>query len=65
MEFNKQVKYVRMKLKLTQAQLSELTKIPLVTIKKWETHDITPQMANYGKFIEFCEKNNIFLNEVK
>ncbi len=65
MEFNERVKYVRMKLKLTQAQLSELTKIPLVTIKKWETQDITPQMTNYGKFVEFCEKNNIFFNEVK
>lgn len=65
MDFNEQVKFVRMKLKITQAQLSELTNIPLITIKKWETQDITPQMANYGKFIEFCEKNNIDLKEVQ
>lgn len=60
MIFGEKVKYVRIKLKLTQSQLSKEAGIPKSTIIKWENDPNTkPQAINYGKFIDFCEKNNI------
>lgn len=56
------VRYVRMRLRKTQLELAEETKIPISTIIKWENDfNVKPQMVNLGKFIEFCEKNNINL----
>ena len=45
---------------LTQKELARRTGIPINTIIKWESNQtIKPQMINYGKFIDFCEINNI------
>lgn len=65
MTFGEKVKFVRIKLKLTQAQLAKETGIPEITIAKWETHNIKPQAVSYGKFIEYCEKHNIRFDENK
>ena len=60
MEIGDQVKQVRRKLLLTQAQLSKETGISAVTIARWESVDgIKPQMVSYGKFLAYCEKNGI------
>lgn len=60
MTIGEKTKCVRAKLKLTQKELSRLTGIPQNTIIKWETNKtIKPQMINYGKFIDFCDKNGI------
>ena len=57
--------YVRTKLQLTQSELAEKTGIAKITIAKWETNDIKPQMKAYGKFLNFCEKNKITFEDVK
>ena len=44
---------------ITQAELAEKTGIALITIARWETVDIKPQMKAYGKFLAFCEANGI------
>ena len=59
MTLKEQLKYVRRKLRLTQDQLAQRTGISKATIVRWESSNIEPQMISYGKFIDFCEKNNI------
>lgn len=59
MKLKEQVKYVRRKLKLTQDQLAQKTGISKVAIARWESSNVEPHMVSYGKFIDFCEKNNI------
>lgn len=60
MELREQVRLVRMKLRLTQAQLAEKTGISLVTIARWESKGSTkPQAVSYGKFLDFCKENAI------
>lgn len=54
------IRYVREKLQLTQAELSKKCGIPLVTLSRWETSSQTPRAKQWGKFIEFCEKNGIY-----
>ena len=59
MKLKEQLKYVRRKLRLTQDQLAQQTGISKATIVRWESSDIEPQMISYGKFVDFCEKNEI------
>lgn len=54
-----QVIYVRLKMKMTQAELSKAIGVPLVTIARWETSTKAPRAKQYGRFLEYCEKNNI------
>ncbi len=63
MNLKEQLIYVRRKLQLTQAELAEKTGIALITIARWETVDIKPQMKAYGKFLAFCEANGIKFEE--
>lgn len=63
MKLKDQLKYVRRKLKLTQDQLAQQTGISKVTIARWESSDVEPQMISYGKFLDFCEKNAIEFND--
>lgn len=59
MTLKEQLIYVRTKLQLTQAELAEKTGIAKITIAKWETNEIKPQVKAYGKFLAFCEANGI------
>lgn len=59
MNLKEKLIFVRTKLKLTQNELAKLTGISAITIARWETIDMVPQPKSYGKFLEFCEKNNI------
>ena len=63
MTWREKVKYVRVKLQMTQPELSKATGISLVTIARWETTDSAPQPKLMGKFLEFCEKNKIEIEE--
>lgn len=66
MELKEQVKYVRRKLFLTQAQLSKETGISAVTIARWESVDgMKPQMVSYGKFLAYCESKGIELEPIE
>ena len=63
MELMDQLRYVRQKMKLTQEQLSKETGISKVTIARWESCNIKPRAVSYGKFVDFCEKNDIILKD--
>lgn len=64
MEFSEKVKFVRMKLYLSQMELSERVgqfRVQLLTGGKIKGN--WPQLARLGKFNAFCEKNGISFND--
>ncbi len=65
MKWSEKVRLVRIKLQMTQVQLSEATGIPVVTIARWETTDAEPQPKTLGKFLAFCKENDIDFNDTK
>lgn len=40
-----------------QAQLAKELGVSIVTITRWETQSRKPQLLQYGKFLQYCEKN--------
>jgi DNA-binding XRE family transcriptional regulator len=65
MDFCDQVKYIRTKMLLTQDQLAKQVGVSKVTIARWECQKIAPRAVQYGKFLRFCEQNNIVLWDKK
>lgn len=41
---------------MTQAQLAKELGVSIVTITRWETQSRKPQLLQYGKFLQYCEK---------
>ncbi len=65
MKWSEKVRLVRVKMQMTQAQLSQATGIPVVTIARWETTDSEPQPKTLGKFLIFCKENHIDFDDIK
>ncbi len=63
MRWSEKVRLVRIKLQMTQVQLSKATGIPVVTIARWETTDAEPQPRTLGKFLAFCKEKNIIFED--
>lgn len=63
MEFSEKVKFVRMKLYLSQMELSKELGVSYATVNRWENQGKLPQLAQLGKFNVFCEKNGISFND--
>lgn len=59
MNRSEKVKYVRIKMKMTQAEFSKASGIPMITIARWETTEAYPQPKSIGKFLDFCEREKI------
>lgn len=59
MKFSDKVKYVRMKLELSQESLAKELGISYATVSRWERENREPQMATLGKFYNFCERKEI------
>lgn len=59
MKFSDKVKYVRMKLELSQESLAKELGISYATVSRWERENRDPQMAKLGKFYNFCERKEI------
>ena len=59
MKFSDKVKYVRMKLELSQESLAKELGISYATVSRWERENREPQMATLGKFYNFCERKKI------
>ena len=64
LSFSDQVKLVRMKLQISQTELSELMGVSYATISRWERENRKPQLAQLGKFYSFCKRNNIDFEEI-
>lgn len=65
MEFSDKVKFVRMKLELSQKALAEELGVTYATISRWENDNRTPQMATLGKFYNFCERRGIAFDNAR
>lgn len=63
MTFSEKVKYVRMKLYLSQKALADKLGVSYATVNRWENQEKKPQLAQLGKFNSFCEENNIKFEE--
>lgn len=59
MTFADKVKFVRMKLYLSQAQLAKEIGVSFATVNRWESKGYEPQLASLGRFNDFCEKHSI------
>ena len=53
MEFQDKVKYVRMKLYLSQEALAKELGVSFATICRWEKGNRTPQLMTLGRFYAF------------
>ena len=63
MTFSDKVKYVRMKLYLSQAQLAKEIGVSFATVNRWESKGYEPQLASLGRFKDFCEKHGITFDD--
>lgn len=61
--FADKVKYVRLKLYLSQMQLAKEIGVSVATVNCWENQGIEPRLAHLGKLHYFCEKYNIAFDE--
>ena len=59
--FSAQIKYVRMRLQLSQDALAQSMGVSYATVSRWERENRKPQLATLGKFYSFCLRNGIEL----
>ena len=59
MDFQDQVKFVRMNLQLSQEELARQMGISFATVSRRERENRKPQLALLGKFYFFCQRNGI------
>lgn len=65
MTFAEKVKDVRAKLNLTQEELAKQLGVAFATINRWEKGNINPSNSAKKIFEEFCQKNNIEIEDIK
>ncbi len=58
-DFQDQIKFVRMHLQLSQEELARQMGISFATVSRWERENRKPQLALLGKFYSFCQRNGI------
>ncbi len=63
MTFADKVKFVRMKLYISQAQLAKEIGVSFATVNRWESKGYEPQLASLGRFSDFCKKKHIYFEE--
>ena len=59
MDFQDQIKFVRMHLQLSQEELARQMGISFATVSRWERESRKPQLALLGKFYSFCQRKGI------
>ncbi len=64
LKFSDAVKFVRMKLGLSQTELANAIGVSLPTVSRWENEDREPRMKTLGKFYAFCREKGIDFEEV-
>ena len=55
--FADQVKYLRFKLKISQASLAKELGVSVPTVSRWERGSQEPHIMALGSFYDFCEKH--------
>lgn len=59
MDFADEVKYVRNKLCLSQAEMAKALDVTEQTIRHWENNESKPRCVSIRKFKALCKKNKI------
>ncbi len=59
MDFQDQVKFVRMHLQLSQEELARQMGISFATVSRWERENRKAQLSLLGKFYSFCQRKGI------
>lgn len=59
MTLGAKVKYVRMRLNLSQSDLARELNVSVPTICRWELENRSPQAMTLGRFYNFCEEKGI------
>ena len=62
--FADQVKYLRFKLKISQAALAKELGVSVPTVSRWERGSQEPHIMALGSFYDFCKKHEISFEEV-
>lgn len=63
MRYKDAVKYLRVKMLLTQEELAELLNVSFATINRWETGKYTPTMKAKRKLRTYFKQYNIEVDE--
>lgn len=63
LSFADQVKYLRFKLRISQATLAKELGVSVPTVSRWERGEQTPHLMALGSFYDFCEKHEINFEE--
>ncbi len=63
MDFADEVKYVRNKLCLSQAEMAKLLDVTEQTIRHWENRESKPRCISIRKLKAVCAKNKIDLSK--
>ena len=61
MEFSEQIKYVRLKLHMSQTEFGQLLGVSFTTINRWENGKTTPNYRALRTFEQLCKDKNISL----
>ena len=63
--FADQVKYLRFKLKISQASLAKELGVSVPTVSRWERGEQTPHLMALGSFYEYSERCGIDFNKTE
>ena len=63
LSFADQVKYLRFKLRISQASLAKELGVSVPTVSRWERGSQEPHIMALGSFYDFCEKHEINFEE--
>ena len=63
--FADQVKYLRFKLKISQASLAKELGVSVPTVSRWERGEQTPHLMALGSFYEYSERRGIDFNKTE
>ena len=61
--FADQVKYLRVKLRISQATLAKELGVYVPTVSRWERGSQEPHIMALGSFYDFCEEHGINFEE--
>lgn len=61
MEFSEQIKYVRLKLHMSQTEFGQLLGVSFTTVNRWENRKTTPNYRALRTFEQLCKDKNISL----
>lgn len=64
MEFSEQIKYVRLKLHMSQMEFGQLLGVSFTTVNRWENGKTTANYRTLRRFEQLCKDKNISFEEI-